>query len=352
MTDFPIDPLVAPLRIAMVAPPWLEIPPVAYGGIEPVVAGLVDSLVARGHEVTLVASGEARTTAQRTVTIFDKPPSNRIGEALPEVIGAAVAARAIADLEIDLVHDHTLAGPLLAWGRRTPTVVTAHGPVTGESGLYYSLMSDTVKLIAISDSQRTSAPEVHFAGRVYNGIDVASFTVQERKQDYVAWIGRFTPDKGPDEAIRAARALGLRIILAGKCSEPAEFEYYESVVKPMLGPDAEFVGEVDATSKRALMEGAQCLVFPLQWDEPFGVVMVESMACGTPVAAFARGSVPEVVADGVSGAVVPVGSDFTLAVTRAIGLDPWACRRHVEERFDLGFMARGYEKVYLETLGR
>jgi len=250
----------------MVAPPWLEIPPVAYGGIEPVVAGLVDSLVARGHEVTLVASGEARTTAQRTVTIFDKPPSNRIGEALPEVIGAAVAARAIADLEVDLVHDHSLAGPLLAWGRRAPTVVTAHGPVTGESGQYYALMSDTVKLIAISESQRTSAPEVHFAGRVYNAIDVASFTVQERKQDYVAWIGRFTPDKGPDEAIRAARALGLRIILAGKCSEPAEFEYFNTVVKPLLGRDAEFVGEVDATSKRALMEGAQCLVFPLQWD--------------------------------------------------------------------------------------
>ncbi len=334
-----------PLRIAMVAPPWFELPPVGYGGIESVVADLVDALVARGHEVTLVGAGRNGTRAQRFVQVFPEPPSQRLGEAMPEVLHAAAAARAIEGLDVDLVHDHCCAGPLLARGRRTPTVVTAHGPVTGEVGDYYRYLGDSIELVAISDAQRRLNPDLNWVGRVHNAIDVGTFPYREDKDDYVLFLGRFNPDKGAHLAIDAARRAGRRIVLAGKLNEAAEKAYFEAEIRPRLGRDAEYVGEADATTKRELFSGARCLVFPIQWEEPFGMVMVEALACGTPVAAIGRGSVPEVLEHGVSGIVVPDASSFPGALERATELAPEACRRRAEEKFDLPVMAAGYERV-------
>lgn len=340
-----------PLRIAMVAPPWFELPPRGYGGTEAVVATLVDQLVARGHHLTLIGAGRHRTAAQRFVPVFDEPPTAELGNPMPEVIHAAAADVVLRTLDVDLVHDHSLAGPLLARGRDLPTLITMHGPVEGRAGEYYERLGRAVDLIAISQSQRRLNPALNWVDTVHNAIDVGSFPYREVKDDYVLWIGRFTADKGPHVAIDAARAAGRRIVLAGKLNEPAEREFFTAEVEPRLGPDTEYVGEADAALKRELFAGARSLVFPIQWDEPFGMVMIEAMASGTPVVATRRGSVPEVVAHGRTGIVVDRVEEITEAIHRAEELDPAESRRHAEERFDLPVMAAGYERAYRAALG-
>lgn len=337
----------APLRIGMIAPPWFGVPPAGYGGTEAVVAGLVDGLTDLGHEVTLIASGPAGTRAARHVTSYATPPSALLGSsAMPEVIQAAEAGRALAELDLDIVHDHSLAGPLLARGRRIPTVTTMHGPVDGENLEYFARLGRSVDIVAISDAQRRMAPGLNWVGTVHNAIDVSTFPFRSATDDHVLWIGRFSPDKGAHLAIDAARAAGRRIILAGKLRERAERDYFDREVAPRLGAGAEYIGEADAALKRELFADASCLVFPIRWEEPFGMVMVEAMACGTPVVATRRGSVTEVVRDGVTGIVVDDMSEMPAAIHRAAELDPAECRRHALEHFDLPVMAARYERIY------
>lgn len=342
-----------PLRIGMVAPPWFDIPPKAYGGIEAVVADLVNALVARGNEVTLVASGPRRTAAQRQVRAFERAPFELLGhDPLPEVIQAAQAARAFAGLDLDIVHDHSMAGPLLARGRRIPTVITMHNAAFGTNADYFRRLGDTVDVVAISDAQRREAPALNWIGTVHNAIDASSYPFAERKDDYVLWIGRFCADKAPHLAIDAARRAGRRIVLAGKLNEAGEHAYFQKYIVPRLGPDVDYVGEADAALKRKLYAHARCLVFPIQWDEPFGMVMIEAMACGTPVVATPRGSVPEVVAHGRTGYIVDDLEQFPKAIERCSQIDPAACRRWVLEHFDLPVMARGYEAMYRRAMDR
>ncbi len=341
-----------PLRVAMVAPPWFEVPPRGYGGIEQVVAALVDQMVALGHEVTLLGSGRHRTVAQHYVQIFPTPPTPLLGDPLPEVVAAAVVARALADLPVDVVHDHSLAGPLLARARDVPTVVTAHGPLTGMYADYYRHLGPTVDLVSISHSQRRIAPGLNWRATVHNAVDVASYRYRDTKDDYLLWLGRLNPEKGPDVAIAAARAHGMRIVLAGKINEACEKEYFDSVVAPQLGPDAEYVGEADETLKRELFAGARAFLFPVHWEEPFGMVMVEAMASGTPVLAIGRGSVPEVVDHGVTGLVVHDDDELVASVPAVLELDPARCRAVAETRFDLPVMAAGYERVYRRAVAR
>jgi glycosyltransferase involved in cell wall biosynthesis len=334
------------LRIAVVAPPWFNIPPDGYGGIEAMVGDLVDGLVDRGHEVCLVAAGEPGTRAQRFVAVYDEPPSERLGEPLPEVLSAAAAARALEEFEPDIVHDNTLAGPLSAAGRSAPTVVTTHGCVVGEPGRYFDELGSNVHLVAISDAQREAAPDLNWAGRVHNAIDVETYPVGSGRDGYLLFLGRFSPDKGAHLAIEAARATGWSLVLAGKLNEPAEREYFDEAVRPHLGPGVTYVGEADAAMKRELYAAAAGLLFPICWDEPFGLVMVEAMACGTPVVAMRRGSVPEVVVDGSTGFIVDNPDQLTAAIRRIDEIDRGACRRHVERNFDLPVMIDGYEKVF------
>jgi glycosyltransferase involved in cell wall biosynthesis len=339
-------PASRPLHVAMVAPPYFTIPPAGYGGVESVVAGLVDGLVERGHRVTLLAAGDHGTRAQRFIRTWDEHPVDQLGEALPEVVNTARVASLIgAGADYDVVHDHSLAGPLLAHGRRAPTVVTVHGPMNELADVYRPLGAD-VSLVAISENQRRSAADLNWAGTVHNAIDVASFPFRDRKDDYVLFLGRFHETKGPHLAIDAARAAGVRILLAGKCAEPPEQEFYEAEIAPRLGPDAVYVGDADSAEKRRLLAGARCLLFPIRWDEPFGMVMVEAMACGTPVVALSNGSVPEVVVDGRTGIIVEHEGELAAAIGRARGLDPADCRRHAEKCFGIDAMAAGYEEVY------
>ncbi len=334
------------LRIAMVAPPWFELPPQGYGGTEAVAAALVDQLVDLGHEVTLVGSGENGTKAQNFVQVYADPPSGLLGDPLPEVTLAAEAAKVLEAGGFDVVHDHSLAGPLLARSHDMPTVATVHGPSTGANGEYFERLGRSIDVVAISEAQRRLNPRLNWVGTVHNAIDVESFPFAERKDDYVLWLGRFSPHKGADIAIDAARKAGRRVVLAGKLNEPSEYEYFESEISPRLGPYVEYVGEADAKLKRELFAGAYCLAFPIQWEEPFGMVMVEAMACGTPVIAIGRGSVPEVVEHGVSGKIVAPGDDFAAAIDGAAEIRPENCRRWAKEHFDLPVMAAGYERVY------
>jgi glycosyltransferase involved in cell wall biosynthesis len=337
------------LRIAIIAPPWFEVPPQGYGGIESLCAGLVDRLVTRGHRVILVGAGRDRTAAEFLAT-WPEPPSARLGEPLPEVLHAAATQRLLEGIDVDLVHDHTLAGPLLAAGRPVPTVVTAHGPVDGELGAYYRQLGGELALVAISDAQRRSAPDLPWVATVWNAIDVESYPFRNSKDDYLLWLGRFHPDKGAHVAIDAARAAGRSIFLAGKCNEHAERAYFLEEISPRLGPDVWLFGEADAKAKRELLAGASCLLFPVCWEEPFGLVMVEALACGTPVVALDRGSVPEILLDGRTGFICRDPAELAAAIQQVSSLDPSNLRRHARQRFDLSVMAAGYEAVYRQVL--
>lgn len=339
-----------PLHIAMIAPPWFTVPPHGYGGVENVCADLVDGLVARGHEVTLIGAGPAGTSAGRYAATYADPPSAQLGEPLPEVLHTATVAGILADLDIDLVHDHTLAGPLLARGRHCPTVVTMHGPVTGEAGEYYRALGDTVDLVAISGAQRRAAPDLPWLGTIHNAVDSATFPYRAAKEDLLLFLGRLHPHKAVHLAIDAARRAGLPIVVAGKCSEPVEREYFRAEIEPRLGPDVTIFGSADATEKRDLLSRAAALVFPIQWDEPFGMVMIEAMACGTPVVALRRGSVPEVVVDGLTGVICDDAEELPAAIHAARQLSPADCREHVRTRFDVATMAARYEALYREAL--
>lgn len=341
------------LRIGVVAPPWYSIPPKGYGGTEAVVAALVDQLVTRGHHVTLVGSGEPGTLAQEFIQVYEEPPTHLLGrDIMPELVNAAAAQAALAALDLDVIHDNSAAGPLSAGARRCPTVVTMHGPVSGDNGDYYRRLGSRIELVAISEAQRRQAPDLPWSGMVHNAIDVASFPFNAEKSDYLLWMGRFSPDKAPDLAIEIARRAGRRIILAGKLNERPEREYFDANVRPLLGPDVEYVGEADSLLKRDLFANAAALVFPIQWEEPFGMVMAESLACGTPVIATPRGSVPEIVRPGLNGFIEPDVDGLVDAVGRLDEIDPRVCRADVEARFDLSAMAAGYENVYRSVIGQ
>ncbi|SDL72975.1 glycosyltransferase family 4 protein [Tessaracoccus oleiagri] len=340
------------LRIGVVAPPWYCIPPKAYGGTEAVVAAVVDQLVARGHHVTLVASGEPGTAAQRYVQVYEEPPYELLGhDVMPELVNAAEAHAALSDLDLDVIHDNSAAGPLSAPARKCPTVVTTHGPVAGPNGDYYRRLGATVELVAISEAQRRQAPDLHWAGMVHNAVDVASFPFNPDKSDYLLWMGRFCPDKAPDLAIEVARRSGRPIVLAGKLNDQREREYFESRVRPLLGPDTDYVGEADSLLKRELYANAAALVFPIQWEEPFGMVMAEALACGTPVVATPRGSVPEIVRPGHNGFIARDVEGLVDAVARLDEIRPADCRADALARFDLPVMASGYERVFRRVIG-
>jgi glycosyltransferase involved in cell wall biosynthesis len=339
------------LRIGMLAPPWFELPPDGYGGIESIVYWLVQGLVERGHDVTLISSGRDGTGA-RSERTYKQPPSERLGQALPEVVHAAVASRLLDDLRLDVVHDHSLAGPLTSSDRQAPTVVTTHGPVEDELRVLYGSFGEGTSLVAISEFQRELAPELPWVATVHNAIPVDEYPMRKEKEDFCLFLGRINPDKAPDLAIKVAREAGRPIVLAAKCSEPEEWKYFDERVRPLLGSDAEWFGQADNDQKQDLLARAACLVFPIQWNEPFGIVMVEAMACGTPVVALRRGSVPEVVVDGVTGFVRDEPGELAEAVGRTGELDPEACRRHVAERFDVPVMVTGYEAVYRRLAAR
>lgn len=344
-----------PLRIAMIAPPWTALPPRRYGGIEAVCAGLVEGLVERGHEVTLFAAGDNGTSAAFVQT-YAEPQYARLGQSLPECAHLAAVSRALARLDVDVVHDHTCAGLLVAAARTVPTVATMHGPMTPEVRGYVRDCAalthgrSSINLVAISDDQRGRGADLPWIGRVHNGVRVSDFPFGARKEDFVLFLGRCSPEKGMDVAIDVARRAGRHLMLAAKCNEPAEHAYFAQHIRPRLGPDVTWLGEVGGQQKLDLLRRARCLLFPIQWDEPFGMVLIEALSCGTPVVALRRGSVPEVVQHGVTGLMSADIGRLPELIDQVQAISPATCRRVAHERFDIDQMARGYEQLYLQLV--
>ena len=342
----------APLRVAIIAPPWYEIPPASYGGIERVCASLVDALVERGNDVTLIAAGSNHTRGSFVRTIETPPGEGGELQSLTEVIHAALASRTVDELHVDVVHDHSVAGPLAAKARRAPTVVTAHMPAAGPESWaeYYRALGANVSLVALSDAQRRAAPDLRWGARVPNGIQVNRFPFRADKDDYVLYLGRISTTKGVDLAIDAARTAGRRLVLAGKGTLPLEEQYFEREIRPRLGDGVEWVGEVSGQNKLDLLARARCLLFPIRWQEPFGLVLLEAMACGTPVVALGEGAVLEIVEDGRSGLVCRHASELAGAIEEVGRLRAGDCRAHVVRNFSVERMAERYEAVYRDVI--
>jgi glycosyltransferase involved in cell wall biosynthesis len=336
------------LRIAIIAPPYYELPPAAYGGIERVCWSLAEGLVDRGHDVTLVGAGASATRARFVPTFAEAQPEGTPGETTIELVHAARAAAALERLDLGLVHDHTRAGPLAAGSRRAPTLVTVHAALGGPEGQLdlYTELARRASLVALSRAQRRAAPELDWTGVVPNGIDLDEYPYRAEKDDFALFLGRISPHKGVHLAIRAAREARLRLVIAGTWTIPAEREYFDEHVRPQLGPGVEWVGSVSGKPRTTLLSTAQCLLFPIAWEEPFGLVQIEAMACGTPVVALRAGSVAEVVADGETGIVCDDPNELPAAIEAARHLDSARCRAHVREHFGVETMIERYEALY------
>lgn len=339
------------MKIAQIAPPWLPVPPTGYGGIEWVVALLADGLVDRGHDVTLYASAGSRTRA-RLVSAFDEAPGTRlIGSAYHETFHAF---RAYLDAgSFDLIHDHSgMIG--LAMGALTGRTIvhTLHGPFTELAKRWYREISGRVQFVAISESQRSGCPDLSYAGTVHNGIDCSLYPFRSEKEDFLVFLGRANHEKGPEVAVEVAKRLGMPLVMVVKRAEDHEIRYWSEVVEPRLTGAERLHAEVSHDEKVDLLGRARAVLFPIQWEEPFGLVMTETMACGTPVIAFARGSAPEVIVDGKTGFLVEDFDAMCEAVGRVGEIDPRECRRHVEERFSAEVMVRAYEEIFSRVLAR
>ncbi|HWC32194.1 MAG TPA: glycosyltransferase family 4 protein, partial [Actinomycetota bacterium] len=270
------------MRIAQVAPPWVAVPPTGYGGIEWIVSLLADGLVDRGHDVTLYATGDSTTKARLEYAFAEAPGSAAINDAWYDVVHQQ---RVVADAaRFDVLHQHTAyAAMVAAMAVDVPVVHTLHNAATSKLRRIYEGVAGSVRFVAISEAQRRGVPELGDVDVVYNGIDLEGYPYRESKEDFLLFLGRTSPDKGPRRAVEAARAAGMPLVMAVKRAEPVEVEHWDRDVEPILGDDVTVIGEIPLEEKVDLLARARAVLFPIDWDEPFGLVMTEAMACGTPV---------------------------------------------------------------------
>jgi glycosyltransferase involved in cell wall biosynthesis len=332
------------MRIAQVAPLAESVPPKLYGGTERVVAWLIEELVALGHEVTLFASGDSKTSASLVPII---PRAIRLSKPRPEPFPAYAAlldALAEAAPSFDLVHCHTdwLHIPLLNQ-LGVPHLTTIHNRLDTPDLPGVIARFPDAPLVSISTHHRKPLPSANWLGTVYHGMPTDSLDPSYEPGSYLAFLGRLTKEKGPEAAIRIAQEAGKPLRMAAKIPR-SETRYYKEKLHPLVDGEAiKLVGELNDTDKGHLLRGASALLFPIDWPEPFGLVMIEAMACGTPVIAYGRGSVPEVIDEGVTGFVVNDEAEAVAATQRVHELD----RRHVRARFEQRFSARRMAQDYL-----
>jgi len=350
-SDGPHGPSEPPLHIAMLAPPWISVPSAGYGGVESVVSTLTEALVRRGHDVTLFCSPGSVSRAT-VVTPLDRPHADEIGRSLFEGDHVAQAFDQI-DLaahadRFDVIHDHCgFTGLAMANRIETPLVHTLHGPFTADTAAFYVHHGHKGKLVGLSRAQLASAPsELEPIDVIPNPIDLRSWPMQERKRDYLLWIGRISPDKGPHRAIAAARAVDVPLVLAGVV-QPGQQEFFDREVAPHIdGHRVRFVGEVGGAAKHSLFAHARGLLMPIRWDEPFGMVIVEALACGTPVIAFPEGAARELVLNGKTGFLVKNEREMADAIGHLPRIKASDCRTWVSDHCDGDVVAAAYERAY------
>jgi glycosyltransferase involved in cell wall biosynthesis len=340
------------VRIAQVAPLIERVPPLLYGGTERIVCYLTEELVRQGHDVTLFASADSVTSA-RLVPCSGQPLrfDDSVRDAIPYYMRLIDRVRAHAD-EFDVLHFHIdqFHFPLFRLDA-SRTVTTLHGRQDSPDLQVLYRTFPEMPLVSISDSQRGPISFANFLATVPHGLptDLLEFETAPRG-GYLAFLGRISPEKQPDVAIAIARACGMPLKIAAKV-DGADQDYFEQRVRPLLSePGIEYIGEVGEKDKSAFLGNAAAMLFPIDWPEPFGLVLIEAMACGTPIVAFRRGSVPEVVEDGLTGVVVNDAAEAIEALPRALALPRDAIRRRFEERFTAGRMASDYVRVYERLL--
>lgn len=336
------------MRIAIIAPPWVSVPPNAYGGIETMLDTLARGLDSAGHQVTLFTTGDSTCPVEKK-WVFDA--ARGIAGASPSAeLRHVIAAYEVAG-EFDVVHDHTLTGPIYADRFPSiPVVTTNHGPFLSDLGPLYQAVSARVPVIAISQHQASTANGVNIASVIHHGVDLDEWPVGAGDGGYALFLGRMNPNKGVDRAARAARAAGVPLKIAAKMSEPAEYDYFDSAVRPLLGGEIEFVGEVGRAEKQRLLGEALCLLNPIDWPEPFGMVMIEALASGTPVVATSVASAPEIVDDGVTGYLVANRLELVDTLQEVGSLDRQVCRKAADERFSAELMVERHVCVYGQVI--
>jgi glycosyltransferase involved in cell wall biosynthesis len=341
------------MKIAQIAPIIERVPPKKYGGTERVIEALTEELVRRGHEVTLFASGDSKTTA----TLKSVYPRALREARLKDIYGANIwsianigAAYAMED-EFDIIHDHSgylsIASANIS---HTPVVMTMHGPFTPEIRQVFDMFRNP-HLVTISKAQSFSAPTLNYAGMVYNGLDMEDYPFSSRHEGYLLFVGRISMEKGVHNAIEVAQQLNLPLIIAAKL-EQVDRPYFREYVEPFLTEDIKWIGEVSESERNQLMSKALCFLHPITWREPFGLTLIEAMACGCPVVAFDKGSIPEVVDNGVTGFVVQDIDAMIDAVKNINTIDRHTCRHYALEKFNARQMADGYEEIYRTILAK
>jgi glycosyltransferase involved in cell wall biosynthesis len=370
------------LRIAQISPFEEQVPPPKYGGTELIVSYLTEGLIKRGHKVYLVASGDSITKAK----LFPVFPT-AIRKSLPEREKGVQAREALKfiglgkileyllyDLKVDIIHNH-VGWRLLAFEsifKKTPMVTTIHGPLDIPlKQIVYGSFPNSY-LVSISNNQRKPMPQLNYVATVYNGIDVKNFEFSNKEGKYLAFLARISPEKGPVQAIQIAKKSGLELKMAAKV-DVVDKDFFEKKVNPLIdNKQIKFLGEVDHKTKVELLKNAKALLCPIQWEEPFGLFIIEAMACGTPVIAFARGSVPEIIKDGETGFIInsspkdirgnwiikKTGINGMVEAVKKIYNMPekeyqkmrYLCRKHVEKNFTAEKMVSEYEKVYYKIL--
>lgn len=351
------DPPQRPLRIALVAPLYETVPPTHYGGTERVIAALADGLVRQGHDVTLFAASGSDTLARLDAVVAGPLRTTMTKQQLIEVsphlhlhMLAEVYARSE---EFDIVHSHTDIWTLpMMQPDRVPTVITMHGRLDLDTVQRVIELYPETPLISISDSQRTPLADfpTNWIGTSYNGLNLDAYFAQPRgDDDYLAFVGRLTPEKRPDWAVEIARRAGMKLRVAAKV-DPLDAEYYRDEIEPLFARnDVDYVGEIGEADKPAFFAGAKAMLFPIDWPEPFGLVMIESLAAGTPVIALRNGSVPEVLTHYESGAICDSIDEMVDAVSWIDELTPERCRSHAT-RFTSDAMTTRYVELYNEVL--
>ena len=345
------------MRIAQVAPMYEAVPPHRYGGTERVVSYLTEELVRRGHDVTLFASGDSRTSA-RLVPTTDRALRERFSLEEMQELAIPLHLAMLGEVfqradEFDIIHCHNDFYPFAFEPFiQTPVITTMHGRLDLRYLPPIFRKFPHVNVVSISYHQRAPLAQIrpHWVGTVYNAIPVEAFPFSEKPGDYFLFLGRIAPEKRVDWAVEIAKRTGIKLKVAAKV-DVYDREYYEREIKHLFDdPIVEFLGEVDEYEKRELLAGAYALAFPIDWPEPFGIVMIEAMACGTPVLAMNRGSVPEVLRHGVSGLVGNSVDELVALAPRLGELDRRACRREAERRFSSRIMAEGYEQIFQRVI--